>query len=489
MLKAVLRDSIIYSLASVLSRGLAIILLPIYTNVLSTNEFGAYDIIITLGIFVNIVVSLEISQGLGRYWSDVSPDKQQRRSLASTSLWFCVFMYSSFATICLIAAPQLSKFIFSTGNYKSAIQLGSIFIALNGIYYLLLNQFRWELQTKAYVLASSVYALSILLFSILFCLWFDFALIGVVLAQLLAAFISCILSLWLLRRTFGWVFNLDQLCLMLRFSIPLVPAGLAILISLYANRFALNYFGNLEDVAHFGVASRISGIMMLLIMGIQMALTPLVYKNYRNPETPSNISQLFSWFTAVALIGSLFLFLFANEILSLFATSQFVAGAPLVGVLAPSLLLSQMYIFAPGMAIAKRTDLQLLVTLLSALVSVLCNWLLVPKMGVWGAAFSTLSASLTFFCLWLFLSQGLYRIPYKWKPILVSCLGFLILSYLASEINNSMLNLGAILIIKGALIILLVGVVVFSGLFPISNVKGAYLHLKSLLQYTYKSRR
>ncbi len=66
MLKAVLRDSLVYGLASVLSKGLAIFLLPLYTRVLSPGDYGAYDLLITLGALANVVVALEVAQGLAR---------------------------------------------------------------------------------------------------------------------------------------------------------------------------------------------------------------------------------------------------------------------------------------------------------------------------------------------------------------------------------------------------------------------------------------
>ena len=88
---------------------------------------------------------------------------------------------------------------------------------------------------------------------------------------------------------------MNQLRAMLRFSAPLVPAGLAVFISLYINRFALNHFGSLEDVGHFGIGSRIAGLVALLILGIQAALTPLVYQHYREPQTPGQIARLFDF--------------------------------------------------------------------------------------------------------------------------------------------------------------------------------------------------
>jgi O-antigen/teichoic acid export membrane protein len=477
VLKAVLRDSLVYGLASLLSKGLAIFLLPLYTRVLSPSDYGAYDLLITLGALANLVVALEISQGLARHWADTA-EPAERRRLASTSLWFSVLMYSLFLIFGLLAASQFNALLLGDARYLNAFRLGVGFIAVNGIYYLLLNQFRWELRSKAYALTSVAYALFTLLFAMVFCLWLDLGLVGVMQAQLMAALLACLLCLWLLRRTFGWLFDVGQLHAMLRFSAPLVPAGLAVFISLYINRFALNHFGNLEDVGHFGIGSRIAALSALLILGIQAALTPLVYQHYRDPQTPGQIARLFSWFMAVALVGCLFLALFARELLMLFATPEFMAGAALVGVLAPALLLSQMYIFAPGIAIAKKTLWQLWVTLLSAAASVAGNWVLVPLWGIWGAALATLLASSLFFFCWLSLSQRLYRIPYAWRALLLSSLGFVVCAGVGMQLEATGLALPLKLLLKSLLMCVLLALVVVCGLLPLADLRAVVQQLR-----------
>lgn len=470
MLKAVLRDSLVYGMASVISKGLAFFLLPLYTRVLSPGDYGAYDLLITLGALANLVVALEISQGLARYWAD-TPEAEARKRLASTSLWFSGLMYMFFMLIGFLAAPQLNTLIIGDTKYLNAFRLGVGFITVNGIYYLLLNQFRWELRSKAYALTSVAYAILTVLFALIFCLWLNLGLEGVMLAQLLAALMVVLLCLWLLRKTFGWLFDAGQLRAMLHFSAPLVPAGLAVFISLYINRFALNHFGSLEDVGHFGIGSRIAGLAGLLIMGIQGALTPLVYQHYRDTQTPGQIARLFSWFMALALVGCLFLSLFARELLILLATPKYMSGAALVGVLAPALLLSQMYIFAPGIAIAKKTHWQLWVTLTSAAVSMAANWVLVPLWGIWGAALATLLTSMVFFGAWLSLSQLLYPIPYSLKGLVFASLGFTVCAALGVEIDAINLSLGVALSIKWAILILLTFWVVICGLIPQADLK------------------
>lgn len=476
MLKAALRDSLIYGLASVMSKGIIVLMIPLYTRVLSPSDYGAYDLMISFGVLINLTVALEITQGISRFWSETI-EGVARKKLASTTLWFSIFMYSIFLIVSLLASTQLNKFILGDDNYLVAFRLGLGFIAANGIYYLLINQFRWELRSKQYARISVVYALFILLFTFLFCLMMDMRLVGIMLAQLLSALLAILLSLWYLRKSFGWHFDTNQLRLLLSFSAPLVPAGLAAFISLYFNRITLNHFNSLEEIGYFGFGSRIAGLVVLLIIGIQAALTPLIYQHHRETQTPKQISQLFSWFMAVALLGCLFLASFSKELVVLFATAEYKAGGALVGVLAPSLLLSQMYIFAPGIAIEKKTHWQLWVTLLSAAVSAGANWLFVPIWGIWGAAIATLMSSIVFFLFWLNLSQTLYRIPYRWKPICLSSAIFLSFIFIANCVDKLELGLIETILLKIIIIIVQLIVILYTGLI-------SKFHLSELLLFT-----
>lgn len=470
MIKTVLKDSLVYGLASILSKGLAILLLPIYTRVMTVDDFGAFDLLSTLGVLGNLIIALEISQGLARYWVEESGGRNRVR-LASTALHFSVMMYGLFLGGGLLFVPQLQILLFGSDHYTVALQLGLGFIAANGIYYLLLNQFRWEMRSKAYALVSFAYALVTLLLATIFCFWLGMGIEGVVLSQLLAATTAALISLWMLRGSFAWYFDVQALRAMLAFSLPLVPAGLAIFISLYINRLALRHFSSLEDVGLFGMGSRIAGLSGLLVVGIQAALTPLIYQNYQDNGTPDRVAKLFSWFLAVSFMGCLVLTLFAKELLMVFATSAYDEGGRLVVFLAPALLLSQMYIFAPGIGIHKKTHWQLWVTLLAAFVSAASNWLLVPCWGITGAAVATLLSAMTFFTCWVQASQRLYPIPYAWQsavwPVAIfsacACTGF----WVEGLEWPFLVTLGT----KVLLVFTLLPVIVGSGLLPMSDLK------------------
>ena len=469
MLKAALRDSSIYGFSSILSKGISIFLLPIYTRALSATGYGAYELVLTLGALANFVVALEVSQGLVRYWGDIA-DQATRLRLASTVLWFTTSMYIIFMVIGEVFSVELSVFLLGTIDFLIPFRWGLVFIALNGIYYLLLNQLRSELKSVGYAFVSLCYAATALVFAGIFCLLLKMGLVGVLIGQILALGMSILLSAWILRKSLGFYFDQKLLSKMLLFSMPLVPAGLAIFVSLYINRLALSRFSTLDEVGLFGIGSRIAGVIGLLIVGIQGALMPLIYKHYREVDAPEKIAKLFNWFLAIALVGCLTLSLFSNELLIIFATPAYLGGANLVVYLAPALLLSQMYIFAPGIGIKKKTHWQLWIALLAAMVSILGNWLMVPIWGIIGAALATLLSSLVFLVAWVITSQGLYHIPYQWKGVAIAVSVYIACSIIGVKIISLDLMVFTGLAIKCVLILSLIFVEIYASVLPKNDI-------------------
>jgi O-antigen/teichoic acid export membrane protein len=70
MLEQLLRSTFLYGWATLISRGSQLVLIPIYTRMLSPGEFGVVDMVAIFGALVNLTVALEISQGVARYLAD-----------------------------------------------------------------------------------------------------------------------------------------------------------------------------------------------------------------------------------------------------------------------------------------------------------------------------------------------------------------------------------------------------------------------------------
>src|SRR5919201_3299858 len=97
------RHSAIYGLGGIVSRILAVLLLPLYTSYLGRTGFGKIETIVALTTVLVIVLRLGISSAFFRFYFD-SPDPEQRVLVVRTSFWFTMTM----ATAGLIAGLVLA---------------------------------------------------------------------------------------------------------------------------------------------------------------------------------------------------------------------------------------------------------------------------------------------------------------------------------------------------------------------------------------------
>lgn len=412
------KDTLIYGFATIVSRGLSLLVLPIYTRMLAPADYGALDMITVAGSLATLIVALEIAQAVARFYGEADSESA-RRTMASTSLWFSVGAYALVLAVAMMGAKPLAAWLLGPAM-ETPFRIGAAFIAVNGIFYLMQTQLRVELRSMSYAVLSLLYAFATIGLGVLLGYGFDLGLNGVLWAQLLAAILSVLAGGWMLRERYRLAFHMPMLKELLHFSLPLVPSGLATFVTIYANRLLLNSMISLEAVGLFGVATRIASIIALLIVGLQSALTPLIYAHYREADTPPRLARIFEGFTAVALTCCLVLGLFAREILATFAHSSYATAGTFVMALAPATLFSQMYIFFPGIAIARKMHLQLIIFAITGVTSLLANWFLIKVFGLPGAVFATLLASGLFLILWIPMSQRLYPLPLRWRAIILS---------------------------------------------------------------------
>ena len=120
MLQAFLKNSLIYTLGHVLTSGIAIFLLPIYTRYLSPAEYGVIDLFIVIAAIVNLTIALEISQGIARYYQEAKNEKE-KTEYTSSAFWFTVLSYLLFLFLCLIFSETLTFWLLGDINKKKCV--------------------------------------------------------------------------------------------------------------------------------------------------------------------------------------------------------------------------------------------------------------------------------------------------------------------------------------------------------------------------------
>lgn len=461
MIRQFFKHSFIYGLSNILSRGMSLLLLPLYTRVLSPVDYGALDILTITGNFVTLLITMEITQGFARMQSEVETESD-RTAYASTTLWYLVGMYALFTVVALLLVDRLTMLLMGSPEWSGIVRLVILSIATNGVFYLLQAQLRWSLQTRNYAVVSLVVMLVTTCTSAFLVLVMKYGVAGIVCGQILGVIVGGWLSYAYSRTHFRMVFVWKKCREMLVFSIPLVPSSINVFIAFYLDRIAIKQLMTLGDVGLYGVGYRFASVVSILMIGINTSLTPLIYNRYKLESTPGEIARIFRYFLMLALPAVIMIAAFAREALILLTTANYYAAWTVTPVIACGILLSSMYIFMPGMDIAKKTKRISAINITAGLANIPLNFLLIPYLGIMGAALATLCSAMLMFTQYVYFSQKLYFVPHNWGRIVPAILvtaaaiaGCLVMAYPAA------MPISSVVAVKAGIALLVVALVVW----------------------------
>ena len=417
MIRQLLKDSVVYGLSSILSQGISILIVPIYTRLLSPNEYGGMDILAVFANLITLTVALEISQGLARHYPDAQT-AADRIAYASTSLWFSAAAYGLFAVFSITFSKPLTTLLLTSPAWEETFRVAVIAITGNGIFFLLQNLLRWQLKPKGYAAASIAYVIISTGIGVWLVAGFHMGVIGVFYGQIVGAVSGGFLAWFLAKDLYRFIFSREKCKEMIAFSVPLIPSSISILVANYIDRFAIQNLMTLDDVGVYAVGFRFASVVNLLMVGFYGALTPLIYQHYRKDSTSKELARIFRFFVCGTLPLIAAVSLFSKEILWLFATPPYYAAWSVMPILACASVISRMYIFAPGLDIAKKTTTIALINLSAALTNIILNFIMIPHLGIEGAAGATLISAILTFAGYMILSQRYYPVHHFWWQIM-----------------------------------------------------------------------
>ncbi len=423
-----LKGSFTYGAVTILSRVATVFLIPILTRILSPEEYGLLNIVITLAALANLVVGLEIAQAVTLYFNDRS--RINRNLYPSTAFVFLIAVYFFLIIFVSLFGNIILSMYKDFGNVGTSIFIyGTMLLSVNGIFFFMQNQLRLEFLTKQFAIFTISYVLLTSIGALGGAFLCKNRAEGVILGQVISAAIIDLVGLMIFWKIFSKGFDSKKLTEMLKFSLPLVPSGILLLGGQQIPKLILSKYGGLEDVGIFGLATQIAGFAGLAVLGVQTAITPSILVNHQAPETRIMLGNIFEKFSIIALIFCAFLSVFARELVTLFSASDYAEAASFVPYLAFALVLNSLYIFFPGKIINGKSTAQLVASGGSFLVAAVAGFFLVKIDGIRGAALSSLLSAMAFLSIWCYISQKLYKIPVNWLKLLKSTILIVILCF------------------------------------------------------------
>lgn len=431
-IKSLLKDSVAYGVASLLSRFIGFLLMPLYTRILTPEDYGVLNIINITITLVTLFAILGLDSSAHVFYWD-STEEKKRKSVFSSWFWSQVVISIFIALLLFTFSKKLSHTLFNTVEHANKFKLSALILFTGILPSIIINWFR----VKRLPWTTTWFSLAMGLITIGLNVWFiaglHWGIKGFILAQVISGGVMSVAAVFFMKN---WLSprNIDKKLLgkMLHYSLPLIPAALAY----WCLNFAGGYFLQLQkgevEVGLYQTGSTIASIMMLVISAFTQAWGPFAMSIKNEADANSFYAKVLIFYITVAGTFAAGIGIFAHEILYFLTTPSYWEAHYVASILAFNTVITGLnFIAGLGLNFAKNMKPYSLAIITGALVNLCLFYLSIQLFGKEGCALAILLTNIGV-TIWIFKSsQKAYFIPYNFQKtalILLCCLGFVILS-------------------------------------------------------------
>ena len=413
------RHSAIYGLGGILSRLLAVLLLPLYTAYLGTRGFGKIELVTSLTAVIVIVLSAGISSAFFRFYFDTKDD-EHRIVVVRTTFWFTMAM----ATVGLILGVALARPIahgLGLGNDVWLVRAGAVGLWAQMNYSQLTNLFRVEERSVQFVIASVANILITVGATVLLVVGLHKGATGAVVGNFIGTLAVYLVLLGYRRFQLGLQFDTVLFRAMNRFGMPLIPSALALWAINFIDRLFVSHYKGVGEVGVYSLAVRAASVIVFLMIAFRLAWPAFAYSIDDDNAAKRTYAFVLTYLLFVCCWISLALGALAPWIVKVLAPDKpaFYRADEAIGVLSfASAAYAGYSVLAIGIGRARRTQFNWIVSGIAALLNIALNFWLIPRYGMMGAAISTAAAYIALFAGMAINSHKVYPVPYQWRRLL-----------------------------------------------------------------------
>ena len=408
-----------YTAASILSKVIAVVLLPLYTRYLTPADYGAAEVMFAAVVTASIVVRFGLIEAVLRFYYVEGEDP--RRVVSSS--FAALFWLSTVAVVVLMPfAKPISEALLDGSPAEmariSATQLGQISIA--GLWVLtmsefLLTMFRLEERARAYFVTTILNVLGTIALTVVLVVGVGDGARGLLLASYGAGAATVLILIALQWRSLSLRFDRALLRRLFRFGLPTMPAEVSLYALNFVDRLIIVRSLGLTEAGLYSLAVKFAQAVNVIVRGFQLAWPPLAYSIRDDDEARRAYATIVTLFTAGCAFVVTGMWLFSRWIVRLLAAPEFFASYKAVGLISTAVTLYALYlVLVVILGRTGRTEFNLPATLAALVANVALNLLLVPPLGIVGAGLALVASYVVVLVLMYAFTQRLFPVPYEW---------------------------------------------------------------------------
>ena len=446
-LKRFFKDSFIYGLATVLPRVINFLLVRVHTDALPANDYAQNtDFYIWAGLTA-VLLTFGLETAFFRFYAKA--DKKD--TLVSTAF---ISMLISVAVFLVMMAVFFDSFLnfFDFENNPLRLKLFIGIMALDTLAMVPFAFLRASNRPMKYAIIKLVNVGVIVFINLVFLKYVpEFIADGkslpeiisdnynsiplveyIFVANIFGSAITLLLLVPYLLR-FKFQFDVDLLKKMLAYSWPIAVAGIAYIINENLDKFLIKRMIGDSEMGIYAACYKLAIFMNLYIMAFRLGAEPFFFNHADKKDAKETYAKIMNYFVIIGALVFVGIVVYIDFIKELFIhNSEYWSAIQIV----PVVLLAYLFLgiyhnLSIWYKLTDKTRFGMYFSIIGAIITIVLNLWLIPKIGIMAAAWATLIAYASMTVISYFVGKKHYPVNYPLKKMG----GYLVVSIAISSIS------------------------------------------------------
>lgn len=385
-----IRNIGIFTIGNLGSKFLTFLIVPLYTYVLTTEEYGLVDTTITLVSLFLPFFTCAIYEAILRYTLNSKYTKEEvfTNCFIVLILGFLIFIF---------VMPIINLFI----DFNFLLYFILLLIT-QGIYTFFQQFSKGIDRNQVYTISGLIYTFIMLLLNVLFLVNFKMGIPGYFLSMIIGYTISSI-YITITTNIFKYfkvnVISKESIKVYLKYSIPLVPNSIMWWVMNASSKFFILYFLDLSANGIYAIAFKIPTVISMFSQIFFQAWQISAVEEENSSSKSTYYSKIYNLFSIVMFGISSFLLVVLKPLILNFFSQDYIDAWEYIPFLILAVVFSSFSSFiGVNYIVSKKTSGVFTSSLIGAIANCIFNILLIPCIGLYGASIATL---LSYFIMWI----------------------------------------------------------------------------------------
>lgn len=389
-IKKLLSQSFIYWVGIMFSKAIGFIMIPYYTHNLAPDQYGVLEIVVLTVDVISLVAGMQLTAGLAKYYEEGVTEKDRKIVVSTSFILITILCFVVFGTL-LFFSSYISLMVFKSVDEQTLFKYVFITAFFNMTSQIPLFYLRILEKARLFLMITLSQVILNVSLTIYFVSKLHLGVTGIVLSNAIVwGGIFLILGSRLIINV-GIGLDRSLAKKLVHYSLPLIPGVLALFVMNYSDRFILNYYLPLEQVGIYALAYKFGFLITVIIIEpFALVWTAKMFNIYSQPDSQITLNRILVGFGFTLSTFALVISYFSKEVVYIASPESYHDAARVIPFIVSGYFFYGLLriIYTPLYA-RKKTGTISKINVVAALTNFGLNILLIPIIGIFGAALST----------------------------------------------------------------------------------------------------